>query len=76
MTIYFQQMTKEEKINKFIAENYDRLLSEVSKNVAKGKMSEYREDLLHHILLYLYKLEEKKIDQLLIDSIFNFFIGS
>jgi len=61
-------MTKEEKINKFVAENYDRLLSEVSKNIAKGKMTEYREDLLHHILLDLYKMDDAKIDQLLDDK--------
>ena len=61
-------MTKEEKINKFVSENYSRLLSEVSKNIAKGKMSEYQTDLLHHIILDLYKMEEAKIDQLLNDG--------
>jgi hypothetical protein len=61
-------MTKEEKINKFVSENYNKLLFEVSKNIAKGKMSEYRTDLLHHILLDLYKMDENKIDQLLNDN--------
>jgi hypothetical protein len=61
-------MTKQEKINKFVSENYNKLLFEVSKNIAKGKMSEYREDLLHHIILDLYKMEESKIDQLLNDG--------
>jgi hypothetical protein len=61
-------MSKEERINKFVSENYNKLLSEVSKNIAKGKMSEYRTDLLHHILLDLYKMDEGKVDQLINDG--------
>ena len=62
------QQTKEEKINKFVAENYTKLLYEVKKNIAKSKMSEYAEDLLHHIILDLYKMNDAKIDQLLNDN--------
>ena len=69
-------MTKEEKINKFVSENYKWLLNEVKKNIAKGKMSEYAEDLLHHILLDLYKLSEGKLDQLLNDGKMKWYILS
>ena len=69
-------MSKEEKINKFVSEHYKWLMKEVKKNIAKGKMSEYAEDLLHHILLDLYKLSEEKIDQLLNDGKMKWYLLS
>lgn len=69
-------MTKEEKINTFVSEHYEWLMKEVKKNIAKGKMTEYGEDLLHHILLDLYKLSDEKIDQLLDDEKMKWYILS
>ena len=69
-------MSKEEKINKFVSENYKWLMKEVKKNIAKGKMSEYAEDLLHHIILDLYKMDENKINQLLDDGKLKWYILS
>jgi hypothetical protein len=69
-------MSKEERINKFVSENYKWLMKEVKKNIAKGKMSEYAEDLLHHILLDLYKLSEEKVNQLLDDEKMKWYILS
>lgn len=69
-------MTKEEKINKFISEHYEWLMSEVKKNIAKSKMKEYAEDLLHHIILDLYKMSEDKVDQLLNDGKMKWYILS
>jgi hypothetical protein len=69
-------MTKENKINKFVSEHYEWLMKEVKKNIAKGKMTEYGEDLLHHILLDLYKLSDEKIDQLLNDDKMRWYVLS
>jgi hypothetical protein len=69
-------MTKQEKINKFISENYNWLMKEVKKNIAKGKMEEYSQDLLHHILLDLYKLSDEKIDQMLDDDKMKWYVLS
>lgn len=61
-------MSKEQQINKYISQWYDWLLNEVSKNIANGMMSEYREDLLHHIILDLYNLPDAKINQMVTDD--------
>ena len=69
-------MTKEKKLNKFISEHYEWLMREVKKNIAKGKMSEYAEDLLHHVILDLYKMNEDKINQMLDDDKLKWYILS
>lgn len=69
-------MSKEEKINKFVSENYKWLMKEVKKNITKGKMGEYAEDLLHHVILDLYKMDEGKITQLLDDDKMKWYILS
>jgi len=61
-------MTKEQQINKYIAQWYDWLLNEISNNIANGMMSEYREDLLHHIILDTYNLPDAKINQMVTDD--------
>jgi len=61
-------MTKEDKINKWVGEWYSKLRGEISKNITKGIMSDYTDDLLHHILLDLYKLPEDKLDQMIRDD--------
>lgn len=69
-------MSIEERINEFVSQNYNWLMSEVKKNIAKGKMSEYAEDLLHHVILDLYKMDEGKITQLLNDEKMKWYILS
>ena len=66
----------DKRINEFVSENYKWLLKEVKKNITKGKMSEYAEDLLHHIILDLYKMNEGKITQLLDDEKMKWYILS
>jgi len=69
-------MTIEERLNKYISEHYQWLLNEVKKNIAKGKMSEYAEDLLHHIILDLYRMDEDKISQMLENNKLKWYILS
>ena len=69
-------MSVEERLNKFVSENYKWLMNEVKKNIARGKMSEYGEDLLHHVILDLYKMDEGKITQLLDDEKIKWYILS
>jgi len=72
----FKIMTKEERINEFVSQNYKWMMKEVKKNIAKGKMGEYAEDLLHHVILDLYKMDEGKITQLLDDEKMKWYILS
>jgi len=69
-------MSVGERLNSFVSEHYKWLLKEVKKNIAKGKMSEYAEDLLHHVILDLYKMDEGKITQLLDDEKIKWYILS
>lgn len=55
----------EERLNKWVSENYQWLKKEIGKNIANGKMSDYAEDLLHHIILDLYKMNPEKIEGML-----------
>jgi len=69
-------MTIERRLNNFVSEHYEWLLKEVKKNIAKGKMSEYAEDLLHHVILDLYKMDGGKITQLLDDEKIKWYVLS
>jgi hypothetical protein len=69
-------MSVGERLNSFVSEHYKWLLKEVKKNIAKGKMSEYAEDLLHHVILDLYKMDEGKITQLLDDDKMKWYLLS
>lgn len=67
-------MTKEEKINNYLSKWYKWLDKEVRHNIAKDKMADYAEDLLHHIILDLYKLKEEKITQMIEDDKLRWYI--
>jgi RNA polymerase sigma factor (sigma-70 family) len=65
---YFAPMTEEEineEIGKEITRRYKWLVTQVKTNIAKDMMSGYAEDLLHHIIIDLYKkTPEYKLDLL------------
>lgn len=63
-------MTNENKrrLDKWVSEEYGWLRGEISRNIAKGIMSEYVDDLLHHMILDTYKLSDEKITQMLDDN--------
>ena len=67
-------MTKENKINKYVEEWYGWMLGEVKRNIAKDKMSEYDEDLLHHVILDLYNLPAPKITQMVDDDKLRWYV--
>lgn len=54
-----------DRLNKWVSENYQWLDKEISKKIAWGKMNGYSSDLLHHIILDLYKMDEEKIEGML-----------
>ena len=64
----------EERLNKWVSENYQWLKGEISKNIANGKMSDYSEDLLHHILLDLYKMNPEKIEGMLDNGKLKYYV--
>lgn len=55
----------EKRLNEWVSEEYEWLLGEISTNITKGRMSGYTSDLLHHILLDLYKMDSDKIEGML-----------
>jgi len=63
-------MTQENKVrlDKWVSEWYGWLGNEISKNIAKGIMNDYSEDLLHHMIIDTYKLSDDKITQMLDDD--------
>lgn len=64
----------EERLNKWVSENYQWLKREISKNIANGKMSDYAEDLLHHIILDLYKMNPEKIEGMLENGKLKYYV--
>lgn len=67
-------MNKNSKINTYINQWYEWLIKEVKTNIAKDLMSEYAADLLHHVILDLYNLSDKKIDQMTNDDKLRWYI--
>ena len=57
-------MSQEEKVSKWVEENYLWFQGEVMKNIAKGKMGEFGDDLVQEIILSLYKITPKKWDKI------------
>lgn len=53
-------MKQEEKVNKWIEENYKWFKGEVSRNIAKNQMNQYVDELVHEIILSLYKITPAK----------------
>ena len=58
-------MTKEDKINKWISENYKWIRNEIGTNITKGRMAGYTDDLVQEMMLSLYNLSEEKLDGML-----------
>jgi len=50
-----------DRLNEWVKEEYDWIVRQITKNIAKGGMSEYALDLAHHIILDLYNMDEDKI---------------
>ena len=55
----------ENRLNEWVKEHYQWLAENISKNIAKGRMKEHSTDLLHHIILDLYKMNPAKMEGLL-----------
>ena len=63
-----------ERLNKWVSEEYEWLEREISKNIAKNRMSEYSSDLLHHIILDLYKMDPAKIEGMLDNGKLKYYV--
>lgn len=57
-------MTQEEKVNKWIEENYEWFNSEVRKNIAKHQMSQFADDLIQEMILSLYNMTPERWDKI------------
>ncbi len=55
----------QKRLNSWVNDHYEWLKREISKNIANGKMNEFAEDLTHHIIIDLYKMDPAKIEGLL-----------
>lgn len=47
-------------IDNYITEWYEWMRGEVGKNITKNQMTEYRDDLIHHVLQDVYRMDEEK----------------
>jgi len=63
-------MTKNTKlrIDKWVGEKYEWLLGEIKTNIAKGRMSQYADDLLIHMIETIYEQDDDKVNQMLDDG--------
>lgn len=61
-------MKHKERLDKWVTEHYEWLRNEISTNIAKNQMSEYADDLLHHHLSEIYKMNDDKLLQMLDDN--------
>jgi len=62
------------RLNKWVDEHYQWLLGEISTNIAYGRMSGYATDLLHHIILDLYKMDEEKLEGMLDNGKLKYYV--
>lgn len=60
-------MNKENKriIDKWITDNYEWYKKEVSTNITWGVMSQYTDDLIHHVIADLYKQSDEQVEQMI-----------
>jgi len=58
-------MTTKQKLDKWVKEEYRWLDKEIRTNIAKSQMKAYAEDLLHEMIIQLYKMKEEKMEGLL-----------
>ena len=61
-------MTHNEKIGRWIEENYKWVRGQINTNIAKGKMSQYQDDLIQEMMLSLYNMKEDKFNQMVKDD--------
>ena len=54
-----------DRLNEWVSDHYQWLIGEVNRNIANGKMNEYASDLLHHIIMDLYKMKDEKLEGML-----------
>ena len=57
-----------DRLDKWFTENYEWLRNEVGSNIAKGKMSDYRDDLVSLVVEAAYNLSDEKVEQMLDDD--------
>jgi len=53
------------RLDKWVEQEYNWLMGQVKKNIAKDQMRDYAEDLLHHVIMDLYKMKDEKLKGLL-----------
>jgi len=61
-------MSTKDRIDKWVSENYEWLLGEISTNIAKHQMNEYAGDLTSYLIESVYNMPEPKVIQMLDDD--------
>ena len=56
------------RLDSWITQNYKVMAKEIKKNIAKGGMSDYADDLNIHMIQTLYTIPESKLEQMLNDN--------
>ena len=60
-----KNMTTKQKLDKWVSDHYKWLDGQIRKNIAKGQMADYADDLLQEMILFVYGMKEEKIEMLL-----------
>ena len=56
------------KLDKWVTEHYKWLRKEISKNICNGKMRQYTDDMMSHMVESLYALSDEKVNQMIDDE--------
>jgi len=57
-------MSQEDKVNKWIEENYEWFSGEVRTNIAKNQMKQFADDLIQEMVMSLYKITPERWDKI------------
>lgn len=71
-------MTQEikDRLDNWFTQNYKWLEGEIRRNIAKDQMRGFGDDLIHHMILFIYNLPEHKLEQMLDDDKLGWYILS
>tara|TARA_B110000858_G_C17763185_1_gene455582 strand:+ start:849 stop:1400 length:552 start_codon:yes stop_codon:yes gene_type:complete len=69
-------MTTKQKLDIFITKNHKWLERNIKKNIAKGKMSDYADELLQEMIIQVYGMKEEKVDELIENGKLKWYILS
>ena len=69
-------MTTKQKLDRFIQIEHRWIEREIKRNIAKGKMADYADELVQEMILQIYEMKEEKIEKMLENGKLKWYILS